>query len=174
MLYDQRGFHGIFNVRDRYVRCVRVGYGTAVYKDSAVEFFVEPRRDAGYLNFEFNCGGAHLCYYITDATLVRGKWRRAVPVPSDLGRQVRVKSSLPAVVDPEIATPIRWTLQFFIPFAVIEAFVGALDVAPGQVWRGNFFKCATEVSHPHWAAWAPVSAFNFHLPACFGRLSLVE
>lgn len=174
MLYDRRGLHGIFQVRDRYVRCVRTRYLDPVYKDSAVEFFVQPKPQGGYLNFEFNCGGAHLCYYITDPTLVNGTWRRAVPVPPALGLQVQVHSSLPPVVDPETATPVHWTLQFFIPFSVLEAFTGPLEVSPGKVWRGNFFKCATEVSHPHWAAWAPVAEFNFHLPACFGRLFFTD
>ena len=87
-----------------------------------------------------------------------------------LGKQVQVKSSLPQVVEPEITAPVRWTLQFFIPFSVLEAFTGPLDAVSGQVWRGNFFKCATEVSHPHWAAWSPVDEFNFHLPRCFGWL----
>ena len=170
LLYDRRGFHGIFQVRDRYVRCVRTDYLDAVYKDSAVEFFVQPRQNGGYMNFEFNCGGAHLCYHIADATLVNGTWKRAVPVPPTLGKQVQIKSSLPQVVEPEITTPVRWTLQFFIPFSVLEAFTGPLDAGSGQVWRGNFFKCATEVSHPHWAAWSPVDEFNFHLPRCFGWL----
>lgn len=170
LLYDRRGLHGIFQVRDRYVRCVRTNYLDAVYKDSAVEFFVQPGKNGGYINFEFNCGGALLCYHIADATLVNGTWKRAVPVPPALGKQVQVKSSLPQVVEPEITTPVRWALQFFIPFMVVEAFTGPLDAGSGQVWRGNFFKCATEVSHPHWAAWSPVDEFNFHLPRCFGRL----
>ena len=43
-------------------------------------------------------------------------------------------------------------------------------IASGQVWRGNFFKCAEDISHPHWAAWSPVDEFNFHLPRCFGTI----
>jgi hypothetical protein len=39
----------------------------------------------------------------------------------------------------------------------------------------RFVRCvrtdyAEENSHPHWAAWAPVDEFNFHLPRCFGEL----
>jgi hypothetical protein len=40
----------------------------------------------------------------------------------------------------------------------------------GQSWRGNFFKCAEEISHPHWASWSPVDELNFHLPRCFGTI----
>src|SRR4051794_39867335 len=42
LVYDQIGLHGIFHVRDRYVRCVRTHYFEEVWKDSCVEFFVQP------------------------------------------------------------------------------------------------------------------------------------
>ena len=66
MLYDANGLYGIFRVQDRYVRCVRTQYHDAVWKDSCVEFFAQPKPDRGYFNFEFNCGGAFLCSYITN------------------------------------------------------------------------------------------------------------
>ena len=81
-----------------------------------------------------------------------------------------MRSSLPKTVDPEISEAVRWQVNFFIPFAVLEEYVGALGSVEGQEWRGNFYKCADEGSHPHWASWAPVDEFNFHLPRCFGSL----
>jgi Carbohydrate-binding family 9 len=74
------------------------------------------------------------------------------------------------VVDAEIVQPTNWTLEFQIPFQLFEEYIGALGKVAGQTWRGNFFKCAEENSHPHWAAWSPVDEFNFHLPRCFGEL----
>jgi len=174
LLHDDDGIHGIFLVRDRYVRCTRTHYFDNVWKDSCVEFFVRPRADGGYFNFEFNCGGAFLCNYITDWSKDPRGWKEFVPLSPALGQQVKVKSSLPAKVDPEIAEPVEWTLQFFIPYTVMGAFIGIPKPEPGGVWRGNFFKCAEEVSHPHWAAWSPVDEFNFHLPQCFGDLEFAE
>jgi hypothetical protein len=169
--YTAEGLHGIFLVRDRFVRCQRKHYFDEVWKDSCVEFFVEPKTSGGYFNFEFNCGGAFLCNYITDATRdPQTIWVASQKVPPDLGQLVQVKSSLPALIDPEITTPLDWSLQFFIPFALLEKFTGPLGDIRGQTWRGNFFKCAEEVSHPHWAAWSTVDEFNFHLPRCFGAL----
>src|SRR5438034_8518546 len=66
LLYDPAGIHGLFQVQDQYVRCVRTQYGSEVWKDSCVEFFVLPRHDRGYFNFEFNCGGTFLCCYIVN------------------------------------------------------------------------------------------------------------
>jgi hypothetical protein len=170
LLHDVPGLHGIFLARDRYVRCTRQNYFDDVWKDSCVEFFVQPKKDSGYFNFEFNCGGAFLCNYITDATRKNNLFAEATKLPPETGLKVRVKSSLPRLVDPELAELTDWTLQFFIPFGVLEKYVGALGDLRGQCWRGNFFKCAEEVSHPHWAAWSPVDEFNFHLPRCFGAL----
>jgi hypothetical protein len=170
LLYAPEALHGMFLVRDRYVRCIRTDYGDQVFKDSCVEFFLQPKPDRGYINFEFNCGGARLCRHITDWTLENGTWRSSTAIPPVVGNQVLVKTSLPSVVDPEISEPISWTLQFYLPLTVLEPSLGPLTFQAGQVWRGNFFKCATEVSHPHWAAWSPVDEFNFHLPRCFGWL----
>jgi hypothetical protein len=170
LLHSPAGVSGIFRVEDRYVRCVHTEYLSDVWKDSCVEFFAQPRPDRGYFNFEFNCGGAHLCYHIVNPERAPDGFKDFTRIPADLGRTVQVRGSLPRVVEPEITRPLTWTLRFFIPFALLERFVGPLGAVGGQTWRGNFFKCAEENSHPHWAAWSPVDEFNFHRPQCFGQL----
>jgi len=172
LLHETRGIHGLFQVHDRYVRCVRTEYGSEVWKDSCVEFFVQPRADAGYFNFEFNCGGAFQCSYIVDPTRTPDGFKRFTKVPAEVGRQIQVRASLPRLVEPEITEPVVWSLQFFVPFGLMEKYVGPLSEVAGQTWRGNFFKCAEDNSHPHWAAWSPVDELNFHLPRCFGELRL--
>lgn len=144
-----------------------------VWKDSCVEFFVQPKSAKGYFNFEFNCGGAFLVCYIVDWTRTVTMFKDFTRVPEPLAKNVSVKSSLPKVVDPEIQEPCDWTLGFFIPFSLLEHYVGPLGKIEGQTWRGNFFKCADETSHPHWASWSPVDELNFHLPRCFGDLEFV-
>jgi len=170
LLHDTTGIHGIFAVQDRFVRCVRTEYGSPVCRDSCVEFFAEPKPDRGYFNFEFNCGGTFLCWHITDPTRTPDGFKQFVRVPWDKARAVRVQASLPRIVEPEITESLAWTLRFFIPFALLEGFVGPLGEIAGQAWRGNFFKCGDETSHPHWASWSPVDELNFHLPRCFGRI----
>jgi hypothetical protein len=173
LLYDERGIHGIFRVQDRYVRCLRAEYHDPVWKDSCVEFFAQPKPDRGYFNFEFNCGGAFLCCHITNSEREGDWFKEFVKVPAGIGRTIRAHSSLPPRIEPEITEPVAWTLSFFIPFTLFEHYVGPLGALAGQVWRGNFFKCAEENSHPHWASWSPVDEFNFHRPNCFGSLVFV-
>jgi len=170
LLYDALGIHGIFQVQDRFVRCTRTRYFEDVWKDSCVEFFVQPKPDRGYFNFEFNCEGAWLCSYIVDPERTPGGFKDYTRVPAELGQTIRVSSSLPGRTDPEITEPTVWTLCFSIPSVLLEHYAGPIGSPAGQCWRGNFYKCADETSHPHWASWAPVDQLNFHRPDCFGRL----
>jgi len=170
LLHDATGIHGIFKVRDRFVRSVRMRYGDEVWKDGCVEFFFQPKPDSGYFSFEFNCGGTLHCCYITNPERVPGGFKEFVKIPFDLAKRIRVHPSLPPLVNPEISDPVDWTLQFFIPFSLIEHFAGPLGKIKGMECRGNFFKCAEDNSHPHWASWSPVDEFNFHRPPCFGTI----
>ena len=170
LVADARGLYGLFQVEDRFVRCVHTDFQSRVYKDSCVEFFVQPRPDKGYFNFEFNCGGALLASYITDPRRTADGFADFQVLRPEEGRRIGVYSSLPRTVAPEITEALTWELAFFIPLDIMVPYTGPVSIAPGEIWRGNFYKCGDETSHPHWAAWQPVEALNFHLPQCFGQL----
>ena len=170
LLHNGRGLRGIYQVNDQFVRSIRTSYMDEVWKDSCVEIFLQPGPDAGYFNLEMNAGGAHLCCYIQDPERVPGGFKKFTRLPSEIGQRIEVRSSLPKVVDPEIAEPVTWQLNFFAPFDVLEHYAGPLEEVRGQRWRGNFYKCGDDGSHPHWGSWAPVDVFNFHTPRCFGML----
>jgi len=174
LLYDGGGLYGYFKVEDRFVRAANTAFQSEVYKDSCVELFLQPKADGGYFNFEFNCGGAMLASYVTDLTRVDGRVRGAIPLSPDEGRRIAVYHSMPSVVEPEIVEPTTWNLEFSIPFGVLENYVGPVGNCEGGTWRGNLYKCANDTSHPHWAAWSPVSALNFHLPSDFGVLRFTD
>ncbi len=171
-LHEPDGLHVAFRVEDRFVRCVRTQFQSSVCLDSCVEFFFWPRPDAGYFNFELNCGGTLLVHYYPDvAPPPPGQWRKGVHLPAESGRRVRISHSMPEVVEPEIAEPVTWSLRFFLPYEILEEQAGPVRPAPGGEWRGNFYKCGDETSHPHWAAWSPIGeTLSFHQPARFGRL----
>jgi hypothetical protein len=172
LLHTAEGISGIFQVHDRYVRCVRTNYFDEVWKDSCVEFFAQPKPDRGYFNLEFNCGGAFLCSYITNPERTPAGFKEFVKLPASIGKTIEVRSSLPQRVEPEFTEPVIWCLAFYVPFALFESYVGRLGTVSGQVWRGNFQKCADESSHPHWVSWSPLDGLNFHRPNCFGTLHL--
>lgn len=168
VLHDGVALYVQFQVKDAYVRSVQTAYQGPVCTDSCVEFFVQPVRGKGYFNFEVNAGGTLHCSYIEDPTRVPGGFVKWTPVAVEWGKQVEIRSSLPRVVDPERAAD--WTVRYRIPFTLFECYAGRITE---RVWRGNFYKCGDATSHPHWISWSPVSVLNFHLPDCFGRLTLV-
>jgi hypothetical protein len=172
LLHDGKTLYVLFHVHDRYVRCVHTTYQSFVSRDSCVEFFLQPDSQGGYFNFEVNCGGTMLLYYIEDATRSENApFRKFTPVPAQLAKAVRIWHSLPERVEPEISDPVDWTLGWAVPLSVLEAYVGMLRSKPLREWRGNFFKCADETSHPHWASWSPIGeVLRFHLPDRFGAL----
>jgi hypothetical protein len=47
LAYDIDGLFALFQVHDNYVRCLRTRFQDPVYKDSCVEFFVQPKSESG-------------------------------------------------------------------------------------------------------------------------------
>ena len=67
--YDDRGLYGLFQVRDRAIRCVCREFQGEVCKDSCVELFVSPMCGVSYSNFEINASGTMLTMHIEDETV---------------------------------------------------------------------------------------------------------
>ncbi|MFC1461154.1 carbohydrate-binding family 9-like protein [Verrucomicrobiota bacterium] len=161
----------LFRVFDKYVRSTRTDYQSRVCEDSCVEFFVRPCPEKGYFTFEINCGGAMLLYYIEDATRLDNGFAEYSQVPRKLADQIDIYHSLPDIVDPEKEDDLEWTVEYSVPFRFFESYVGRIRDVSGRTWHGNFYKCASDSSHPHWASWAPLRGeFNFHVPDCFAPL----
>jgi len=171
LLYDAANLYLCFRVEDCHVVAKYTQFQDPVWRDSCVEFFVQPRPSGGYFNFEMNCGGALLSCYIEDPTRTPDgfvKFTRLAPAHRE---QIRITHSLPSTVMPEQPGPLVWQIGCQIPLAVLEDFTGPLGPLAGQSWRGNFYKCADDSSHPHWASWAPIGeVLNFHQPPCFAPL----
>ena len=57
----------------------------------------------------------------------------------------------------------------------IKGLFGKADFSPGDVLRGNFYKCGDDAAFPHYGMWSPVLTGepDFHRPEYFGELALV-
>jgi hypothetical protein len=165
---DETALHGIFRVRDRYVRAVARRHQDAVCRDSCVEFFFVPGTNIarGYFNLEINCGGIKLFHF------QREPRKNPVPVAAADLATVAVAHSLPRRVEPELRRTVLWTVSFRLPFRILGNYCPATPPRTGTVWRANFYKCADKTSHPHWLTWAPVHRPqpDFHVPEDFGTL----
>jgi hypothetical protein len=169
--YDSSHLYGIYRVCDHYVRCRFTEFQSPVCQDSCVEFFVRPRPDGPYLNFEFNAIGTVLCSCVRDWRRVGDGFADHSPLTPAQARGLRVRHSLePGRIDPEQVGDQEWCLEFALPFELFTPFLGPVVPEAGDVWQANLYKCGDETSHPHWASWSPVDELNFHLPGCFGSL----
>lgn len=171
MLHDTQSLYIDIQVQDQYVRAVHQTYQSMVSRDSCAEVFLQPPGSAGYFNFELNCCGIMLLYYIEDpARHALRIFRKATPVPDSLAKLMKIRSLLTGPIEPEIAEPTPWRLGIEVPLAVFKAFVPSMTRLSGD-WRGNFFKCGDETSHPHWASWNPIgSRLRFHQPRRFAPI----
>ena len=164
--YDDAALRVIFRVEDRYVRSRVTTYQGPVCTDSCVELFFTPGPDVaqGYFNIEANCGGTVLFMH------QKARGVECVPLSEADGVSLALTHTMPAVIEPEIAGPVEWLVEYRVPYAVLSGYARVTTPAPGVTWKANLYKCADGTSHPHWASWSPVDALNFHMPECFGTL----
>jgi len=168
LAYNAQAIYVIFRVEDRYVRAVAADHQGPVCLDSCVEFFFTPGTDtsAGYFNLEMNCGGTMLFHFQVIP-------RKGVPISAADLERIEVAHKMLKIVDPEVADPTTWTVEYRLPVDMLEKHYGATKKpAPGVTWRANFYKCADKTSHPHWLTWSFVDKPrpDFHVPAFFGTL----
>ena len=170
LLYDGNFLAVLFSVQDHYVRAVAKQWNDSVCRDSCVEFFVapsdKPNKD-DYFNFEINCGGTMLLYRCPGSA--GGKRGH---VSADEGAEIRISTTMPKIVEPEIQTPTDWRVEYHVPWSLFHKHFGIEIPQSGTSWRGNFYKCGDATSHPHWASWAPLDTFEggFHQPKYFQPL----
>ncbi len=166
--YDDTAIYVIFRVEDRYVRAVAAEHQDNVCTDSCVELFFTPDSvvSKGYFNLEMNCGGTMLFHF---QKLPR---KDNIVIPKSELNMIKISHSLPSVIDPEIKDPTTWTVEYSIPFVLLQKYCQVTKPEPNAVWKANFYKCADKTSHPHWLTWAPVDlpSPNFHVPDSFGIL----
>lgn len=171
LLHDGATLYALFNVADRFVRSVHTGYDSDTHKDSCVELFLQPAGREGYFALEVNCGGAFSLRYIEDPTRTANRFAKWARVSDADAARLRVRHSMPAVVEPERVGDFEWWIELAWPTETMEPYCGPVGDLSGQRWRGNLFKCGDETSHPHWAAWAPIGeALNFHQPRFFADI----
>ena len=73
---------------------------------------------------------------------------------------IGLERDLPERIEPELARPVVWSVQYTIPCSLFAEVTGHARPQAGEVWTGNFYKCGDETSHPHWAAWSPIGSLR--------------
>lgn len=154
----------VYYVKEDHILARQTAPNGPNHKDSCVEFFIDPKGDGSYYNFEFNAIGAtHLAYGPTLG-------QRNFLDPEQIESLIRTRSSLGKQPIDERGEGLAWDLTVVIPTEIL------IDDQPedlsGLHMRANFYKCGDETDTPHFLSWNPI-AFerpSFHQPAQFGRI----
>jgi len=159
--YSQKYLYIDFLVRCNYLRAENYENQSPVSEDSCVEFFVEPHPGGEYWNFEFNCIGT-----------VNASHRMVRPQPTRLNADeiagIHRYASCGTRPFRELEGLFTWNLLVAIPLTLMGL---DADNMPEKV-RGNFYKCASATSEPHYLSWNPILTEkpDFHRPDFFGDI----
>ncbi|MFA5292352.1 MAG: carbohydrate-binding family 9-like protein [Phycisphaerae bacterium] len=168
LLYDEKNIYVFFRIEDQYVRAVAQKLHDPVCRDSCAEFFFTPGENIsdGYFNLEINCGGTMLMFHQT------ARNENKIQISEQNCKKIKIKTSMPKIVEPEIKEPITWTLHYTLPLEILESYAKVSKPAAGVKWRANFYKCADDSSHPHWLTWAKIDKPrpDFHRPDFFDTI----
>lgn len=152
-----------FFVRCNYLKAENFENNSPVSQDSCVEFFVAPKCDNHYWNFEFNCIGAINASHRTDR-------KNPTRLNDDELAQVLRYASCGDKPFKERNGLFTWNLLVAIPLSLMGI---KYNNAPINM-TGNFYKCASKSSQPHYLSWNPIHTDkpNFHRQEFFGNIIL--
>lgn len=150
-----------FFVRCNYLRAVNYENNSPVSQDSCVEFFISPKSDNHYWNFEFNCIGtinaSHRSERNNPTRLNDNELTQVIRYPSCGTRPFQ-----------ELEGLFTWNLLIAVPMSLIGI---EYNNSPIET-MGNFYKCASGSSQPHYLSWNPINTEkpDFHRPDFFGKI----
>lgn len=152
-----------FFVRCNYLCAVNYINNSPVASDSCIEFFVSPTCDNHYWNFEFNCIG-------TINASHRSERKNPTRLTDDQLARVLRYASCGNRPFQEIEGLFTWNVLIGIPLDLI----GVEYKGEPVEMRGNFYKCASGTSQPHFVSLFPIDTPNpdFHRPEFFGKIIL--
>ena len=153
-----------FLVRCNYLRAVNYTPNSPVYEDSCVEFFAsDGGEDAStYHSFCFNCIGTIMArkHDPEGATFLS---------PDELAG-IGVWASVGTRPFQECEGSFIWSVTVAIPISLLGL---EYNGKPIEI-RGNFNKCASATSQPHFLSWAPILSEkpDFNRPDCFAPITI--
>ena len=152
-----------FFVRCNYLKAVNFENISPVSSDSCVEFFVAPKGDNHYWNFEFNCIGTINASHRTER-------KNPTRLNDEELKTVLRYASCGNKPFQEIEGIFSWNLLVAIPLSLIGVEYRNTPIN----MKGNFYKCASGCTQPHYMSWNPIYTENpdFHRQEFFGNITL--
>ena len=135
------------------IKAVHNERDSEVYKDSCMEFFLQPDTDdPDYLNFEINALGVLHLGYGTNTD-------NRVFFPEEDTDQFGIRTTIDSS---------GWSVCYRIPFEFLKRHFKKVS----SEMRGNFFKCGDETLVTHYGTWNEIrdAEVDFHKSQYFGKL----
>lgn len=153
-----------FFVRCNYLRAVNFRTNAPVEEDSSVGFFVGKSDDETYLSFYINCiGTIKASKHNADGSYEQ--------LDDKLIGEIAVLPSCGTRPFQEVEGLFTWDVLVAIPLELL----GVKYEGEKVELRGNFYKCASGSSQPHFVSWAPIDTTtpDFYQPKSFGVITLM-
>ena len=163
LLYSSKYIYVKFKVFEHEITARFTKTNAPVYKDSCVEFFLNPvlEQTGKYFNFEINPLGTMLAEF----GYKRKRHKLTVTDISKIYINASLNEPLVGVLDSGL-----WEIELGVPLTLLEKYYDCkinLDKA-----RANFYKCGDETKHIHFGAWSAINSDkpDFHLLQYFGNI----
>ena len=131
-----------------------------VHRDSCVEWFAlfAPEQNANYFNFELNANG------VLYAAFGKDRFERTLLDLNDVDA-MNICSNI---------EEDSWSIDFKVPFSLIQKYIPAFAYKEGTTILSNFYKCGDQTEYPHFGIWNPIQLEkpDFHRPEFFGKITL--
>lgn len=153
-----------FFVRCNYLRAMNFRTNDPVDEDSSVGLFIGRDDEDCYYSFYINCIGV-----IKAARNCPDKERELLD--KKVIEQIAVLPSCGTRPFQEVEGLFTWDVLVAVPLELLGVKYDGEKVE----LRGNFYKCASGSSQPHFVSWSPVDTAtpDFHQPKSFGKIVLM-
>ncbi len=154
-----------FFVRSNYLRAVNDCPNSPVYEDSCVGVYMQPDiNNESYISVMINCIG-------TLRVMSHQPGKEAEYVSPEKFAGISCFASCGNRPFIELEGLFTWDILVEIPLSFLGLEPGVFPITI----RGNFYKCASGTSQPHFLSWAPINSPDpdFNRPDCFGIIELL-
>lgn len=146
LAHDAEHLYADFFVRCNYLRAINYETNSPVFEDSSVVICIQPDPSVEeYYYFEINCIG-------TVAGCIRRPGHPAERIPAEKLQTIKRTPSCGTRPFRELEGLFAWNIFVEIPLDLIGL---SGRTFPIKV-KGNFYKCASGTSQPHFLSWIPV------------------
>lgn len=163
LFHDGKHLYIKFDVTEKDIHTLVTTDFGRVWTDPCVEFFVSPKGNNDYYNFECTCIGKMLLgWHPADAAKENA--------PLELLNTIKRIPSLGNENFELRKGETSWSLIEIIPATAL--FRSGIDSWSGCRMRANFYKCGDSLPVPHFISWNQIDwpEPSFHRPEFFGEL----